>query len=193
MSEGVGCTQARRTFHHKIAQSDACFVSAPIMQTDPQLLGSPHTGVPNLVGSPHAGTPNLVGSLQLDSDFQRRVFGFHAGDLLASLLLGWTHQHPDDLAASIDAAVSSLQTFEYIEPFPITSERSGALPSAIWQAVLLQTASTCDEATLGMKKPSSEGCKRRELRLVQNQSSITNPPAGAVRCRTLKEFQALSK
>lgn len=31
------------------------------------------------------------------------------GDLLAALLLGWSHRHPDDLATAIEKAVAGLQ------------------------------------------------------------------------------------
>ncbi|KAG1671810.1 hypothetical protein FOA52_000187 [Chlamydomonas sp. UWO 241] len=90
------------------------------------------------------------------------------GDLLASLLLGRTHQHPDNLAAAIDEAIASLQ------------------------AVLSATAATCNESTLAMKKPSSDVCNRRELRLVQNQGAITGPVTG-LRCAPWSEYQAAGK
>ena len=55
-----------------------------------------------------------------------------AGDLLAALLLAWLHKRPDNMAAAIEAAVSSLQ------------------------GVLRRTAEACPPATLANPSESTQ-------------------------------------
>lgn len=72
------------------------------------------------------------------------------GDLLAALLLARVTQHPGRLAVAVEAAVASLH------------------------AVLKDTAEHAGDAMQATTR-SAAVCRRRELRLVQNQHSIAHP------------------
>lgn len=73
------------------------------------------------------------------------------GDLLASLILAAMGRHPSDLATAMEEAIASLQ------------------------AVLRDTAEACGEASFALER-TSEVCRARELRLVQNRAHLMNPP-----------------
>lgn len=72
------------------------------------------------------------------------------GDLFTALLLARLHREPDCLGAALEAAVASLQ------------------------AVLRDTAAEAGDAVAQTLR-SAEVCRRRELRLIQNQAAIREP------------------
>ena len=73
------------------------------------------------------------------------------GDLLAALILATLGRHPSDLATALEEALSSLQ------------------------AVLKDTADACGEASFASER-TSEVCRARELRLIQNRRHLMTPP-----------------
>lgn len=79
-----------------------------------------------------------------------------AGDLLSALLLAWLQRYPEDMARAVEAAVAGLQ------------------------AVLQATARECGPAAM-TKERSAAVCAARELRLVQNQHLLVEPPV-SLRC-----------
>lgn len=74
------------------------------------------------------------------------------GDLCASLILAWLHKHPHNLKLALELAINGLQ------------------------AVLSDTIRHCGDEVARSTERSAEICKQRELRLIQNQDLLVDPP-----------------
>lgn len=74
------------------------------------------------------------------------------GDLFSALLLGFLQRHPEDLRFAVEKAVNALQV------------------------VLRGTAKAAGPAALGKGARDAAVCRARELRLVQFQGAIVDPP-----------------
>ncbi|KAG2483428.1 hypothetical protein HYH03_017683 [Edaphochlamys debaryana] len=113
------------------------------------------TTLPQRGGGGGGGTTRLVMRIE-----RIRAYFTGTGDLFAALLLAWMQHHPGDLATAVDKAVGGLQ------------------------AVLADTVRHCGPAALAAER-TAEVCALRELRLIQCQGKLQDPPL-RYRCEPLE-------
>ncbi|PNW85149.1 hypothetical protein CHLRE_03g173800v5 [Chlamydomonas reinhardtii] len=154
-------------------------VEAALEACDKLHARGPHTVVITSMSLPSdPDTITLVASTRQPQDAGGRLGGATAmcmridrikayftgtGDLFAALLLAWMHHHPGDLALAVEKAVGGLQ------------------------AVLAETVRHCGAAALVAER-TAEVCALRELRLIQCQGQLQDPPI-KYRCSPLERRQ----